>query len=60
LGGPFEVAGTLELDTDRRWSLEGKVRPRPEADAAVARYLQFLGAADAAGRYPLSLTGTFR
>jgi hypothetical protein len=59
LGGPLEIAGTLQLSADRRWSLEGTVRPRAEADAAITRYLQFLGAADAAGRYPLSLTGTF-
>lgn len=59
LGGPLEIAGTLVLSVDRRWSLEGTVRPRPEADAAIARYLEFLGAADAAGRYPLSLSGSF-
>lgn len=59
-GGPFELQAAVELTRDRRWSLQGKVRPRPDADPALVQYLQVLGGADANGRYPLGAEGTFR
>ena len=59
-GGPLQLRGTLELTADRRWSLAGTVAARAGADPAITQYLDALGAADAAGRYPLSAAGTFR
>ena len=59
-GGPFELRGALELTDDRRWTVEGTLRPRPGADPALTSYLAFLGAADSSGRYPLSIEGSFR
>jgi hypothetical protein len=58
-GGPFELQGAIELTMDRNWSLQGTVRPRAGADPSLTRYLQLLGGADPAGRYPLSATGSF-
>ncbi len=59
-GGPLELHGTLELTADRRWSLDGTVTPRADADRDITRNLEMLGGPDAAGRYPLSATGSFR
>jgi hypothetical protein len=58
-GGPFELHGVLELTRDRHWSVQGTVRSRPGADAAFSRNLEILGAADSAGRYPVSIEGSF-
>lgn len=59
-GGPFEASGKLELSMDRRWSLQASVRARPGADPRLAGFLGVLGGPDAAGRYPLSLEGSFK
>lgn len=59
-GGPLQVQATLQLAEDRAWSVNGTATPRGDADASFRRYLEVLGAPDAAGRYPLSVSGTFR
>jgi hypothetical protein len=59
-GGPLELQGTLELTGDRQWALDGKVAARTGSGRGIAGSLEILGAPDAAGRYPLSATGTFR
>lgn len=60
LGGPLELQATVELTVDRNWSLNGTVKVRDGEDSGLRRYLEALGAPDAAGRYPLSATGTFK
>lgn len=59
-GGPLEVNAALTITADRQWTLDGKIRPRPEAPEQLRRQLEYLGAADASGRYPLSMSGTFK
>jgi hypothetical protein len=60
LGGPLEVRATVALTVERNWSLNGTVKVRDGQDSGLRRYLEALGAPDAAGRYPLSATGTFK
>jgi hypothetical protein len=59
-GGPLEVQATVGLGADRSWSLNGTVAERQGSNAGFRRYLEVLGSPDAAGRYPLSATGTFK
>lgn len=60
LGGPLELRAMVELTAERNWSLNGTVMVRGGEDGGFRRYLEALGAPDAAGRYPLSATGTFK
>ena len=58
MGGPLEIAGNVRLSPDRSYLIEGSVAPRPEADKSMTDSLQILGAPDAQGRRPFSLSGT--
>lgn len=58
LGGPLQVAGTLQLKPERQYLLAGNVLARPGAPASVARTLQFLGPPAADGSREFSLSGT--
>jgi general secretion pathway protein N len=58
MGGPLQVAGTVQLKPDRSYLVEGLVATRPDAPADLVNTLQFLGAPDAQGRRPISLAGT--
>jgi general secretion pathway protein N len=58
VGGPLQIAGTLQLKSDRSYVIDGMIAPRPDAPRDVQAALQFLGAADAQGRRPFSLSGT--
>lgn len=58
-GGPLQVAGSVRLQADRSYVIEGLVAPRPEASAEIIQALQFLGPTDAQGRRPFSLEGSF-
>jgi hypothetical protein len=58
-GGPFELQAAIELNAGRGWKLQGKVRPRPDADPALLQYLDVLGGPDSAGFYPLGAEGRF-
>jgi Type II secretion system (T2SS), protein N len=59
-GGPLEVKASLTIHVDRRWVLDGTIAARPAAGAALRSQLDFLGAPDASGRYPLSIEGSFK
>ncbi|MFL6617267.1 MAG: type II secretion system protein N [Povalibacter sp.] len=59
LGGPLNIAGNLRLKSDRSYVVEGAVAARPEAPKSVADSLQYLGPAEADGRRPFSIAGTF-
>jgi hypothetical protein len=60
LGGPLAVQASVGLGEDRSWSLNGTVAVRQGGDTSFRRYLEILGAPDAAGRYPLTASGTFK
>lgn len=58
-GGPLEVSGTVMVDADRSYVLEGVVRPRSEASPDIVRGLEFMtGEPDESGWRSFSLTGS--
>lgn len=56
--GPFAFEGRFTLGADRSFLLEGMLAPRGSTPPALARSLELLGPPDAAGRRPLSVSGT--
>ena len=56
--GPFSFDGRFTVAADRSFLLEGTLAPRGATPPALARSLELLGPADAAGRRPLSVSGT--
>jgi general secretion pathway protein N len=57
--GPLALSGQLQLGSDGQYELNGRVAARPEAPPELAQDLQVLGPADADGRRPFSLAGSF-
>ncbi|MEP7312104.1 MAG: type II secretion system protein N [Pseudomonadota bacterium] len=57
LGGPLQVDGTVQLTPAMAWELNGHVLARADADAQLARELQYLGSPDAQGRRAFSARG---
>ncbi|HTC54402.1 MAG TPA: type II secretion system protein N [Steroidobacteraceae bacterium] len=58
-GGPLQLEATLQLTHDPGYVVDGRVAPRPSASADIVDMLKYLGSADASGRRPFSLMGTF-
>lgn len=58
-GGPLAVTGTLQLRTSGDYELNGTAAARSDATPELVRAVEFLGQADAQGRRPFSLTGTY-
>lgn len=58
LGGPLQIAGTIELKRDRSYLIKGLVAARPDAPRNLAQQLQILGPPDAQGRRQFTLEGT--
>ncbi|MGD9843439.1 MAG: type II secretion system protein N [Steroidobacteraceae bacterium] len=58
-GASLSVAGQLKLTSDRNYLLETQVAARTNTPASIANGMQYLGAADAQGRRPFSLSGSF-
>jgi len=58
-GGPVAVDASLTLADGRRFLLEGTVAARDGAPANLVRSLEYLGPADASGRRPFGVSGTF-
>ena len=56
--GPFSFEGRFTLAADRSFLLEGTLAPRGSTPPALVRSLELLGPADAAGRRPVSVSGT--
>jgi hypothetical protein len=56
--GPFSFDGRFTLGADRSFLLEGTLAPRGSTPPALVRSLELLGPADAAGRRPVSVSGT--
>ena len=57
--GPLLLDGELTLRRDRSFSLQGRVAPRGTPTRDLAYLLQALGPADASGRRPFGVSGTF-
>jgi Type II secretion system (T2SS), protein N len=58
-GGPFDFKGTLCLTGAPGFRLEGALAARAGLPPEVVNALRFLGTADAAGRRPFVMDGTF-
>lgn len=58
LQAAISVSGTITLSPGRNYLLEMLVAARPNAPDAVKDGMQFLGAPDAQGRRPFSVSGT--
>ena len=59
LGGPLAVSGTVRLTPGPGYAVEGRVAARPGAPPELVNNLLYLGSADAQGRRPFSMAGTF-
>jgi len=58
-GGPLEVSGTLVVDRQRAYTLDGLIKPRPGASQQLVEGLNILTSdPDAEGRRRLTLTGS--
>lgn len=57
-GAAMDVIGTIKLKTDRSYLLEVLVAARANAPADITQGMQYLGAPDAQGRRPFSVSGT--
>jgi general secretion pathway protein N len=58
-GGPLAVTGALRLRTSGDYELTGTALARSDATPELVKAVEFLGQADAQGRRPFSLTGTY-
>jgi hypothetical protein len=59
VGGPLEVSGTLVVDMQRSYTLDGLIKPRPDASQQLVQGLSIITAdPDAEGRRRLTLTGS--
>jgi hypothetical protein len=59
LGGPLSVSGRLRLQSTGEYELSGFASARAGADDQLSSALEFLGAPDARGRRPFTLSGRF-
>jgi general secretion pathway protein N len=59
LGGPLAVSGTVRLTPGPGYAVEGLVAARAGAPPELVNNLTYLGSADAQGRRPFSMAGTF-
>jgi hypothetical protein len=59
VGGPLDLTATVSVAPDFSWQIDGTIAARGEANPQLAEKLQLLGVADAAGRRPFSVAGTF-
>jgi hypothetical protein len=54
----IDVAGTLKFNSDRSYQLDAQVAARANTPPNIAQGMQILGAPDARGRRPFSVSGT--
>jgi general secretion pathway protein N len=59
VGGPLSVNGTLIVRNGSEYVLSGSAAARADANAELAKAVEFLGPADAQGRRQYSLAGSF-
>lgn len=59
LEGPMEVSGTVTFGADRSYVIDGLVAARAGAPPGMVERLRYLGSADAQGRRPFSVAGTY-
>lgn len=58
MDGVIDLAGSLQIKSDRSYQFLGKVIANPEAPASLLRQLEYLGSADDRGQRELRLEGT--
>ena len=58
-GGPIQLSARVIINPDLTWTLDGMVGTRAGQLPQLQRRLEMLGAPDAAGRRPLSVSGYF-
>jgi general secretion pathway protein N len=58
-GAAIAATGTLKLGSDRSYVLDTLVMARANAPASIVDGMKYLGPADAQGRRPFSVSGTF-
>lgn len=59
LGGPVALEGTVRLTREPGYVVDGRIGTRSGAPAGLDQQLQILGPADAQGRRPFSVAGTY-
>lgn len=58
LGGPLEISGTLVLSEPSDYSINTRIKARPDASEALRRNLEFLGPAEPDGARVFELAGS--
>ena len=58
-GGPIQLTARVLINTDLTWTLDGLVGTRAGQLPQLQKQMEMLGAPDAAGRRPLSVSGYF-
>jgi general secretion pathway protein N len=56
-GGPIELDGTARLMPERRYRLEARIKPRPDASDVLVQGLKFMTPVDSSGYYPVERAG---
>ncbi len=59
LSGPLSVTGTVRVDSNRQYEVDGTVLARADASSQLLRLIEFLGPTDDSGRRPFSLAGVY-
>jgi len=59
LSGPLSVAGTLSVDGNRQYEVDGTVLARADVAPELLRVIEILGPPDSSGRRPFSLAGVY-
>lgn len=56
--GPLEIKGTVQLKTDRSYTIDALIAARPNAPRSLVNSLEYLGPPDPQGRRQFSMAGT--
>ena len=57
LEGPLGVNGTVSLEANGAWQIDGRITPRPQTPRTLVEQIRVLGLPDASGAYPFSIAG---
>jgi general secretion pathway protein N len=57
LEGPLGVKGTVSLEANGAWQIDGRITPRPQTPRSLVEQIRVLGLPDASGAYPFSIAG---
>lgn len=59
LGGPLQIVGVIRFSKPRNYSLNARIKPRPDAPNELKQGLMFIGIPDADGSREFALSGSF-